>query len=214
MGRDSLRDMRRLLGVLRDGTEGGADAAAPTAPQPTLDELDDLVETYRAAGLPVVVRRSGTPPTSDAVQVVVYRAVQEALTNSLRYAVRPSRVLVSLAYGGQAEADVVVEVTDDGAVGAIPAESVGTERGLVGLRERAALFDGTLQAGRRLDGPGWRVRLVLPGAAEAAGPEPDARAGHAAGADDSRPSDARDGHTPDAGTRDREARDPGREGDS
>ncbi|RKR76042.1 sensor histidine kinase [Frondihabitans australicus] len=156
VGRESLRDMRRLLGVLRD------DQDATVAPQPTLAELDHLVETYRSTGLPVVVQQRGTPPADSGVQVAVFRAVQETLTNALRYANQPSRVLVQLDYTGD---PIVVEVTDDGLWLGPPA-SVGTGRGLVGLRERAAIHDGSVEAGPRRDAAtglerGWRVRMTL-----------------------------------------------------
>jgi signal transduction histidine kinase len=160
VGRESLRDMRRLLGVLRDGeqTQG-----AELGPQPTLAELDHLVETYRAAGLPVAVQQVGVPPVDSGVQVAVYRTVQESLTNALRYSREPSRVLVQLDYTD----GVGIEVTDDG-LNLGPQPSVGTGRGLVGLRERAAVFGGAVEAGPRIDptsgqdGGGWRVRVSLP----------------------------------------------------
>jgi signal transduction histidine kinase len=158
VGRDSLRDMRRLLGVLRE------DGEVETTPQPTLDELDHLIETYRATGVPVAVQKRGTPPTDSALQVAVYRAVQEALTNALRYANQPSRVLVQLDYGDR---ETVVDVTDDGIFLGAPS-SVGTGRGLLGLRERAAIHGGSVEAGPRVDPAtglergGWRVHMTLP----------------------------------------------------
>ena len=198
VGREALADMRRLLGVLHDDDDDAA-----LAPQPGLDGLDDLVETYRTAGLPVALTRVGALPTAPALQVVLYRTVQEGLTNSLRYAEGPTRVAVVLRGAedrgagddsgrssgdgsGSGDVDalgpglggVTVEVVDDGA-GTAPAASVGTERGLVGLRERAALYGGTLEAGPRaeLGGCGWRLRLALPrpGAAGAQ-PSPGASA--------------------------------------
>lgn len=158
VGRDSLRDMRRLLGVLRE------DGETETAPQPTLDDLDRLIETYRAAGVPVVVQQRGAAPGDSSLQVAVYRSVQESLTNALRYANQPSRVLVQLDHGDEV---TVVDVTDDGIYLGKPA-SVGTGRGLVGLRERAAVHGGSVEAGPRVDPAtglergGWRVHLTLP----------------------------------------------------
>ena len=162
VGRSSLRDMRRLLGVLRD--EGQVEFA----PQPTLAELDDLVETYRSAGLPVAVQQKGTPPTDTAIQVALFRGVQEALTNALRYSREPGRVLVSLDYDNTC---ATLDVTDDGIFVGRP-ESVGSGRGLLGLRERAVAFGGTVEAGPAInpetgqDGGGWRVRMMLPTAIE------------------------------------------------
>jgi signal transduction histidine kinase len=149
-GRACLADMRRLLGVLDDGVE------ASRAPQPTLGELEPLLETYRATGMPVVLRERGIRPTDPAVQLVVYRAVQESLTNALRYAVGARHVLVSLRFGDEIE----VDVTDDGTSDA-PATTVGTGHGLLGLRERAALYGGRVEAGP-LDGSGWRTRMTIP----------------------------------------------------
>lgn len=165
VGREALGDMRRLLGVLHDG-----ERTASFAPQPGLDDLEALVETYRTAGLPVTLTRIGPMPTSPTVQVVLYRAVQEGLTNALRYADRPSRASVVLRTGPgpgsaapAASHGVSVEITDDGK-GTEPTASVGTERGLMGLRERAALFGGSVTAGPRaeLGGRGWRITLTLP----------------------------------------------------
>lgn len=158
VGRSSLRDMRRLLGVLRDDGEVGF------APQPTLDELDDLIETYRSAGLPVAVQQRGTPPTDTTLQVTVYRGVQEGLTNALRYSREPTRVLVAIDYG---LSRTTVDIVDNGIFLGAPL-SVGSGRGLVGLRERAAAFGGTVEAGPAInpatgqDGGGWRVRMSLP----------------------------------------------------
>ncbi|WP_164088480.1 sensor histidine kinase [Frondihabitans sp. 762G35] len=160
VGRDALRDMRRLLGVLRD-----EDAPAETShltPQPTLADLAHLVETYRSAGLPVAIRTTGTPPDDDGVQLLVYRSVQEALTNALRYAKEPARVLVQLDFTAGAE----IVVTDDGFLPG-PQASVGSGRGLIGLRERAALYGGSVEAGPLgSDGSGWRLRVTLPRTAE------------------------------------------------
>ncbi len=162
VGREALRDMRRMLGVL-SGEATGPDLA----PQPGLADLGALVETYRSAGLPVVVERRGDAPLDRATQLVVYRSVQEGLTNALRYARSPSTVLVRLRLDDVVE----VEVSDDGAgpdAGAGHQPSVGSGRGLVGLRERAALYGGSVTAGPRddLGGRGWRTRLRIdPGAA-------------------------------------------------
>jgi signal transduction histidine kinase len=150
-GRACLADMRRLLGVLDDGVEAGR------APQPTLSELEPLLETYRVTGMPVRLRERGIRPTDPAVQVVVYRAVQESLTNALRYAVGARHVVVSLRFDVE---EIEVDVTDDGDSDA-PVPPVGTGHGLLGLRERAALYGGQVEAGP-LQGSGWRTRMTLP----------------------------------------------------
>jgi signal transduction histidine kinase len=150
-GRASLADMRRLLGVLDDGGD------TSRAPQPTLGELEPLLETYRVTGMPVRLRERGIRPADPAVQLVVYRAVQESLTNALRYAVGARHVLVSLRFDAD---EIEVDVTDDG-FSNVPVTPVGTGNGLLGLRERAALYGGRVEAGP-LEGSGWRTRMTLP----------------------------------------------------
>lgn len=154
VGRRSLTDMRRLLGSLgRDDDASGAELG----PAPTVDDLPALVATCRAAGLPVVLETSGTPPRSEGVQTVVYRIVQEALTNALRYADAPQEARVVVAYGPP----VTVVVTDDGHGPVAGRASQGSGRGIVGMRERARLFGGSVEAGPG-PGGGWRVAAELP----------------------------------------------------
>lgn len=155
-GREALTEMRRLLGVLREGDDGtpGRD------PQPSLDRLDDLVEECRAAGVPVVLRREGEPrPLPPGVDLAAFRIVQEALTNVRRHA-GPASAGVTITYG---DTGVEVEVADDGrGLGADrPDGDGGTGHGLVGMRERAALYGGTVRAGPR-PGGGFAVRALLP----------------------------------------------------
>ena len=150
-GREALGELRRLLGAVRP-----ADGAEPVAPQPGLERVDELAEPVRAGGLDVVVRHEGDPgPLPAGVDLSAYRIVQEALTNTLRHA-RATRVEVVLRYGGD---ELEVEVRDDGR--AAPAQTAGGGRGLVGMRERASLVGGTLDAGS-LPGGGYRVRARLP----------------------------------------------------
>jgi signal transduction histidine kinase len=150
-GRDALRELRTLLG-------GGAPGAPdPTHPQPGLARLDELAEPLRLGGLDVVVRREGEAPELPAgVDLSAYRIVQEALTNTLRHA-RATRAEVTVRYGNRA---VEVEVRDDGR-GSPVAEVNGAGQGLVGMRERAALLGGTLEAGP-MPGGGYRVHAHLP----------------------------------------------------
>jgi signal transduction histidine kinase len=152
VGRDALTEMRRLLGVLRE------DEPATLVPQPGLAELDPLLEQVRAAGLPVRLETSGDPVALGAgAELAVFRLVQEALTNTLKHAGSGVRATVRLRYerGG-----VDVEVTDDGVGGAVAAGG----QGLSGMRERAAVYGGAVEAGPRAGG-GWRVHTWLAGAA-------------------------------------------------
>ncbi|MFI1993806.1 sensor histidine kinase [Actinoplanes sp. NPDC020271] len=144
LGREAMKDMRRLLGVLHDGS---ADVPG---------DLETLIETFRIAGLPVTLRRRGPDPTSPGLQRVVFRIVQEALTNALRYAEKPTEVLADLDYSGD---PIRIAVVDDGR-GTTPAPSVGSEQGLNAMRERAALYGGTVEAGPQP--VGWAVHVSLP----------------------------------------------------
>lgn len=152
-GRNALNDMRQLLSVLGDTT----DAAQAREPAPSHADLPDLVDRFRAAGLPVRFSVSGVPVENPALELAVYRIVQEALTNALRYARDPQHVTVAVDCAPDA---TVVTVTDDGH--AVPgAATVGAGRGIIGMGERAAVFGGTVDAGP-LPAGGWRVRAVLP----------------------------------------------------
>src|SRR3712207_6270075 len=152
-GREALTEMRRLLGVLRDD-----DGERPLAPQPGVDDVDDLVDSARSAGLSVGLAVTGTPqrlPTG--LGLTVYRIVQEALTNTARYATG-ARVSVSLRY----EPDVLdVAVVDDGAAQEPRLGTEGGGRGLLGMRERVAAYAGTLEAGPA-SGGGFAVHARLP----------------------------------------------------
>ncbi|GAA1443695.1 sensor histidine kinase [Leifsonia poae] len=157
-GRSALGDMRRLLGVLR-ATEGNG---AEHAPQPGLGELGELVERFRAAGLPVRISVTGTPPTDTGQQLTVFRVVQEALTNALRYASLATTVEVSITFAADR---ISITVDDDATVRGTPGQ--GSGRGLLGLRERVGLYGGSLQAGPRA-GRGWRLRAEFDALAPAA----------------------------------------------
>jgi signal transduction histidine kinase len=150
-GRSALGDMRRLLGVLR-ATEGGG---AQREPQPGIGELGELVERFRAAGLAVRITITGTAPTDTGQQLTVFRVVQEALTNALRYAALATVVDVKIAYSASA---ISITVDDDATVHGAPGQ--GTGRGLLGLRERVGLYGGTLEAGPK-PGGGWRLRALF-----------------------------------------------------
>jgi signal transduction histidine kinase len=149
-GRQALGEMRRLLGVLRDDA-----STDPFEPQPGLDRLDDLLAKVEAAGVPVSIEIDGDPhELSGGVQLAVFRVAQEALTNALKHASRPATARLALRI---ASGRVELTVTNTGSDTA-PAGSGG--RGLRGMRERAAAYGGTLEAGPLPDG-GWRVCLRL-----------------------------------------------------
>jgi signal transduction histidine kinase len=151
IGREALVEMRRLLGVLRDET-----SAQPLEPQPSLDRLDELLARVRAAGIPVTMDLDGElEELADGVQLAIFRVAQEALTNTLKHAPRPTRAHLALSCrAGRVE----LEVTDTGEGPTAPAATDG--RGLRGMRERAASYGGKLEAGPGPRG-GWRVRLLL-----------------------------------------------------
>lgn len=156
-GRQALSELRRVLGVLREAD--GPRAGPELSPQPGLKDVDALCEGVRAAGLEVVYRTAGDVDSLDSgVQLTVYRIVQEALTNTLKHAGAGSRANLSVVV---ADARLTIAVQDSGppapAGRAGPANEEG--HGLVGMRERAALYGGHVSAGPA--GPGWTVRAVL-----------------------------------------------------
>jgi signal transduction histidine kinase len=161
-GRSALTDMRRLLGVLREPTQPGH--APQPQPQPNLDDVEDLLATVRAAGLPVRLTVTGRPlPLPAAAQLVLYRMIQEALTNTLKHAPGTAGAQVCLAY---LPGEVELEITDTGCPGTppapstLPAVSTAAGHGIAGMRERASVFGGQVTAGPR-PGGGWRVHTVL-----------------------------------------------------
>jgi signal transduction histidine kinase len=153
LGRQAMAEMNRTLKLLR--TEG--DAADGRGPQPGLDDLDELVERARAAGIPVRVSVEGEPrPLSETLDLSAYRIVQEALTNVVKHAGRADTT-VTLGYRADG---LELSIVDAGE--GTPAADIGAGgHGLVGMRERAALFGGTLVAGPQGD-HGFAVRGVLP----------------------------------------------------
>jgi signal transduction histidine kinase len=151
-GRQALTETRRLLGVLRESAE-----ETGLTPQPGVGELEVLAQSVRAAGLPVNLVISGAPAALPAaVDVSVYRIVQEALTNVLKHA-GPARADVTI---GCADEAVIIEITDNGTREPRDWTQAGGH-GLAGMRERAAIFGGELRAGPR-PGGGFAVRARLP----------------------------------------------------
>lgn len=153
-GREALGELRRMLGALRER----ADEDPALAPQPGLAGLDALVGHVREAGLPVTVTVRGEPrPLPPGVDLSAYRIVQEGLTNALKHA-GPARATVLLEYGAR---DLRLEVADDGR-GDDPASN-GGGHGLLGMRERVALYGGELVAGPRpAPERGFALRASLP----------------------------------------------------
>jgi signal transduction histidine kinase len=151
-GRAALSELRAMLGVLRE--PDGEDPGGPRAPQPALEDLPDLLDRVRAAGVPVTL--TGAVPTGlpAGVALSAYRIVQEALTNVVKHA--PGRAAdVRLAVEDGA---VVVEVAS--LLPVVPGQSTGSGRGLAGMAERAALLGGSVTTGP--DGARWRVHARLP----------------------------------------------------
>jgi len=152
VGREALAEMHRMLDVLRPQEDG----VPALAPAPGVGELPALIDGARNAGVDVSLAIVGTPrvlPTG--VDLSAYRIVQEALTNVIKHA-QARHASVRVAYDAGA---LELSVIDDGA--GDTSDGAGGH-GLLGMRERVALFGGTLDTGERSDGPGYRVRAVLP----------------------------------------------------
>ncbi|GLI31815.1 MULTISPECIES: sensor histidine kinase [Brachybacterium] len=156
-GRDAMGEMRRMLDVLRD------DSSASRSPQPGLGRLDRLVEETRQTGLRVDLHIEGEPVALPAgLDLAAYRIVQESLTNARKHG-GPllSVVTVTLSY---AATELSLRIVDDGspaATGSAAEVPWTTGHGLVGMRERASAYGGSLEAGPRSDG-GFKVHAVLP----------------------------------------------------
>ena len=151
-GRESLTEMRRMLGVLRNVDE----EAAALSPQPGLDDFDRLLQNCDEAGLPVALTVTGqVRRLAPGLELNAYRVVQESLTNSLKHA-GPATATVHLHYRGDA---LEVEVTDDGR-GAAATTAGGSGQGLIGMRERVEAYGGHLTAGPR-PGGGFAVNATF-----------------------------------------------------
>jgi signal transduction histidine kinase len=149
-GRQAMGELRRTLGLLRDG------AGPELAPPPRLEHLDGLVDGVRRTGLRVRLRVDGTPrPLAPGIELSAFRVVQEALTNAVRHAEAESADVL-LRYGERA---LEIDVSDDGR--GVVASNGSTGHGLAGMRERVAVLGGELEAGPGHDG-GFRVHALLP----------------------------------------------------
>ena len=134
------------------------DDAAPRSPAPGLDRLPELIEFTRAAGLTVDIENTGTAPALPAaVQLAAYRIIQESLTNVARHAGQ-AQVTVRVTYD---DADVHVQIDDDGTAPSSGAAAIGAGSGITGMRKRATALGGDLSAGFR-PGGGFRVSARLP----------------------------------------------------
>ncbi|MFJ3899938.1 sensor histidine kinase [Streptomyces sp. NPDC090025] len=164
--RQALAELRRLLGVLGD------EETAVRSPQPGLDELPALIDGVRRAGLPVDAHLAAPAhPLPPGAQLTVYRVVQESLTNTLKHGGPAATATVTLAPApAPDDGGLVVTVTDtgrgrhiDGIDGIDGVHANGNGNGIAGMRERAALYEGTLECGPPpTGGTGWQVRLRLP----------------------------------------------------
>ncbi|MFC4534351.1 sensor histidine kinase [Sphaerisporangium dianthi] len=152
-GRQALAEMRRLVGVLRRDTAGEEEYA----PQPGVAELDGLVAHTRRSGLPVEYDVTGAAcDLPEGVQLVIYRVVQEALTNALKHGGPGARARVEMEYGPR---EIRLRVTDDGRGAAAPRSIDG--HGLIGMRERVAMYEGSVHASP-CPGGGFQVTVRLP----------------------------------------------------
>jgi signal transduction histidine kinase len=158
-GRQALAEMRRLLGLLRAGDDAGGEYV----PQPGVDQLADLIDQVRGAGLPVRFEVAGDArPLSSGVELTAYRIVQEALTNVRKHGGDGASASVLLGFG-DAALDLLIE--DDGRGARRDQYAQGGQdglgQGLIGMRERIGMIGGTLDAGPR-PGGGFRISAVLP----------------------------------------------------
>jgi signal transduction histidine kinase len=151
--RQALGELRQLLGVLRHEGEPPA-----LTPQPSLDQLGQLLDDVRQTGLPVSARVEGRPHRlPPAVDLSAYRIVQEALTNALKHGgATPTSVVVR--YGAD---ELEIQVTDQGLSAPVGVPATGIGHGLVGMRERVLMFGGTFAAGPRPEG-GFAVSARIP----------------------------------------------------
>jgi signal transduction histidine kinase len=146
--------MRRMLGVLRE--EG---RPVELAPQPSIDDVHQIVQRCVESGVPTELHVEGQRPgRAVGPEMTGFRVVQEALTNVIKHAGRPVRAVVRITYR---DGLMKVEVTDDGEGSSTETVDRATGHGLVGMRERVELYGGTLHVGPR-PGGGFRVAATIP----------------------------------------------------
>jgi len=158
-GRNAMTELRHLLSLLApDGSTPESAEQDVLHPQPGLDLVPELIISVSAAGLPVSLSVTGAPRARSAgLDLAAFRVVQEGLTNVLKHA-PGALAAVSIEYRDD---ELLIEVADDGTGAGVPGRSPGGGRGLLGLRERIAIYGGSLDAGPR-PGGGWRVRATIP----------------------------------------------------
>ncbi|TDU05720.1 signal transduction histidine kinase [Streptomyces sp. 846.5] len=157
-GRQALEEMRRLLGLLRS-----ADTVGEYVPQPGVEQLPDLLEQVRNAGLPVAFTVEGEPrELPRGVELTAYRIVQEALTNARKHGGPTASASVRIRFDGRG-LDMLIEDNGRGASAELARDGGedGFGHGLIGMRERVGMVGGTLDAGPR-PGGGFRINAVLP----------------------------------------------------
>ena len=161
IGRESVHEMRRMLGVLRD-----IESERELEPQPSIDDFRQLGHRAIDAGVDTTMGVYGEQrPAPPGIELTAYRVIQEALTNIVRHAGRPVSAEVSITYLANG---IEIEVVDDGLGSAARNDTAGSGLGLVGMRERVQIYDGELEAGPKPTG-GYRVRAYLPTAAARTG---------------------------------------------
>ena len=153
-GRGSLREMRRLLGVLR------GDETTSTRPLPTLDDVDALIQSVRRSGVRIACRRVGVlrRELPLGAELTAYRVIQEALTNVLKHAGLDTTTEVTIDHGPRG---LTITVDDDGRGAAPDPSTKGAGQGIMGMTERVRLYDGTVRAAPRTGG-GYRVEAFIP----------------------------------------------------
>jgi len=155
IGRESLTELRRMLGVLRDAGDDGASLS----PQPGISDIAAAVERSSAIGVASELVIDGRQRTlAPGIELAAFRIVQEALTNVRKHAGASAAATVRVAFGDD---ELVVEVTDDGRGAASSLSATGAGQGLIGMRERVEIYGGELTSGPRRSG-GYAVRAVLP----------------------------------------------------
>lgn len=160
-GRKALADMRRTLGVLREENSAASLTPAEGTAEDAVENLRELAESFSSTGLNVDFTHEGVAvPEDNNLRLSLYRIVQESLTNALRYGQDAQNITVRLSV---ALPDIFITIVNDGSMvgGSSPLPpSIGTGKGITGMRERAAFYNGTVNVGPN-DVGGWTVRAHL-----------------------------------------------------